>query len=55
MQRMLNDPNGAVDVIVPDLPFQRGDEVVVLVSGLGATPELVDREADCMGLTRFGR
>ena len=27
-----------VDVVVPDLPFQSGDEVAVLVSGLGATP-----------------
>jgi len=27
-----------VDVIVPDYPFAAGDEVVVLVSGLGATP-----------------
>ncbi len=27
-----------VDVILPDLPFAAGDEVVVLVSGLGATP-----------------
>jgi phosphoenolpyruvate---glycerone phosphotransferase subunit DhaK len=27
-----------LEVIVPDLPFTRGDEVVVLVSGLGATP-----------------
>ena len=27
-----------VDIIVPDLPFVRGDEVVVLLSGLGATP-----------------
>jgi dihydroxyacetone kinase-like protein len=27
-----------LDVIVADLPFSRGDEVVVLVSGLGATP-----------------
>ncbi|MBQ7371260.1 MAG: dihydroxyacetone kinase subunit L [Blautia sp.] len=27
-----------VDVVVPDLPFENGDEVVVLVSGLGATP-----------------
>lgn len=26
------------DVILPDLPFAEGDEVVVLVSGLGATP-----------------
>jgi phosphoenolpyruvate---glycerone phosphotransferase subunit DhaK len=28
----------AVDYILKDLPFQAGDEVVVLVSGLGATP-----------------
>jgi dihydroxyacetone kinase-like protein len=27
-----------LDVVLPDLPFTRGDEVVVLVSGLGATP-----------------
>ena len=27
-----------VDIVVPDLPFGSGDEVVVLVSGLGATP-----------------
>lgn len=27
-----------VDVVVPDYPFKAGDEVVVLVSGLGATP-----------------
>ncbi len=27
-----------VDQIVPDYPFQEGDEVAVLVSGLGATP-----------------
>lgn len=27
-----------LDIILPDLPFQRGDEVVALVSGLGATP-----------------
>ena len=27
-----------VDIIVPDYPFEEGDEVVVLVSGLGATP-----------------
>ena len=26
------------DVILPDLPFQSGDEVVVLISGLGSTP-----------------
>jgi dihydroxyacetone kinase-like protein len=95
-----------VDVVLPDLPFERKDEVVVLLSGLGATPvmelyilydeveellgshgitvhrpyvgnfftsldmagvtltlmkldselkELVDLEADCMGLTQFGR
>jgi dihydroxyacetone kinase-like protein len=28
----------ALDYILKDLPFQAGDEVVVLVSGLGATP-----------------
>jgi len=28
----------AVDIVVPDLPFAKGDEVVVLVSGLGSTP-----------------
>ena len=27
-----------VDVVVPDYPFVAGDEIVVLVSGLGATP-----------------
>ena len=27
-----------VNVVVPDLPFESGDDVVVLVSGLGATP-----------------
>jgi dihydroxyacetone kinase-like protein len=27
-----------VDVVLPDYPFVAGDEVVVLVSGLGATP-----------------
>ena len=27
-----------VDIVVPDDPFVSGDEVVVLVSGLGATP-----------------
>ena len=27
-----------VDIVVPDLPFGSGDEVVVLISGLGATP-----------------
>ncbi|MBD3306623.1 dihydroxyacetone kinase, partial [candidate division KSB3 bacterium] len=27
-----------LDVILPDLPFNTGDEVVVLISGLGATP-----------------
>jgi dihydroxyacetone kinase-like protein len=26
------------DIILPDLPFKGGDEVVVLISGLGATP-----------------
>ena len=27
-----------LDLILPDLPFAAGDEVVVLLSGLGATP-----------------
>lgn len=27
-----------LDIVLPDLPFESGDEVVVLVSGLGATP-----------------
>jgi dihydroxyacetone kinase-like protein len=27
-----------VDIVLPDLPFQKNDEVVVLMSGLGATP-----------------
>ena len=27
-----------VDVVLPDYPFEAGDEVAVLVSGLGATP-----------------
>jgi dihydroxyacetone kinase-like protein len=27
-----------VDIVLPDYPFGSGDEVVVLVSGLGATP-----------------
>ena len=27
-----------VDTILPDLPFNHGDEVVALISGLGATP-----------------
>lgn len=27
-----------VDTVLPDLPFASGDEVVVLISGLGATP-----------------
>lgn len=28
----------SLDIVLPDLPFNSGDEVVVLVSGLGATP-----------------
>ncbi len=28
------------DVILPDLPFMQGDEVVVLLSGLGSTPAI---------------
>ena len=26
------------DIILPDLPFEKGDETVVLISGLGSTP-----------------
>lgn len=26
------------DIVLPDYPFEKGDEVIVLVSGLGATP-----------------
>lgn len=26
------------DIVIPDLPFNKGDEVVLLVSGLGSTP-----------------
>ena len=26
------------DVVLPDLPFEKGDEVVLLLSGLGSTP-----------------
>ncbi|MBE6012271.1 MAG: dihydroxyacetone kinase subunit DhaK [Lachnospiraceae bacterium] len=29
-----------LDIIIPDLPFEKNDEVVVLLSGLGATPVL---------------
>jgi dihydroxyacetone kinase-like protein len=29
-----------VDVVVPDLPFAGGDEVVLLISGLGSTPAM---------------
>jgi dihydroxyacetone kinase-like protein len=27
-----------VDVVIPDLPFEEGDEVALLISGLGSTP-----------------
>jgi dihydroxyacetone kinase-like protein len=27
-----------LDIVLPDLPFKEGDETVVLISGLGATP-----------------
>ena len=27
-----------LDIVLPDLPFEKGDEVCVLLSGLGATP-----------------
>ncbi len=28
------------DIIIPDLPYESGDEVVVLISGLGSTPSI---------------
>lgn len=28
----------SLDIIIPDMPFKSGDDLVVLVSGLGATP-----------------
>ncbi|MBN2553822.1 MAG: dihydroxyacetone kinase subunit DhaK [Spirochaetales bacterium] len=44
----------SLEVVLPDLPFARGDEVVVLVSGLGATPVMelyifYDRVAEILG------
>lgn len=41
-----------VEVVVPDLPFETGDEVVVLISGLGSTPlmELYILYRDVMAL-----
>ncbi len=30
----------SLDVVLPDLPFEKGNDVVVLVSGLGATPAM---------------
>ena len=43
-----------LDIVLPDLPFGAGDEVVVLVSGLGATPVMeqyifYNRVADILG------
>ncbi len=45
-----------LDVILPDLPFSSGDEVVGLVSGLGATPvmELYILYAEVENLLRKG-
>jgi dihydroxyacetone kinase-like protein len=48
-----------LDVILPDLPFERKDEVVVLLSGLGATPVMelyilydeVEKLLDSHGIT----
>lgn len=50
-----------VDVVVPDYPFVEGDEVVVLVSGLGATPVMelyvlydeIDRILKEKGITTY--
>ena len=41
-----------VDVILPDLPFKKGDDVVLLLSGLGSTPvmELYILYRDVIGL-----
>jgi len=33
------------DIILPDYPFEAGDEVAVLISGLGATPVLLSDPA----------
>jgi phosphoenolpyruvate---glycerone phosphotransferase subunit DhaK len=38
LQRANELADTMVEVVVPDLPFQQGDEVAVLLSGLGATP-----------------
>ena len=45
-----------VNIILPDLPFVKGDEVTVLVSGLGATPVmelyiLFGKMAECIEFT----
>ena len=44
----------SLDIVLPDLPFGSGDEVIVLVSGLGATPVMelyiyYNRIADILG------
>ncbi len=41
-----------VDVVIPDLPFEKGDDVVLLISGLGSTPvmELYILYRDVIGL-----
>jgi dihydroxyacetone kinase-like protein len=41
-----------VDVVLPDLPFENGDDVVLLISGLGSTPvmELYILYRDVIGL-----
>jgi dihydroxyacetone kinase-like protein len=44
----------SLDIVLPDMPFSSGDEVVVLVSGLGATPLMelyiyYDRIAEVLG------
>ncbi len=48
-----------VDTVLPDLPFQAGDEVAVLLSGLGATPImelyiLYARIAELLGDRKIG-
>lgn len=48
----------SLDIVLPDLPFQEGDEVVVVVSGLGATPAMeqyifFDRVAEVLAEKRI--
>lgn len=50
-----------VDIVVPDYPYESGDEVAVLVSGLGATPVMelyvlydeIDKLLSAKGITTY--